>query len=222
MGPSAPTKWPRPATRLKKLDKDGDGKLTRRELMPPRPDLAGRPEGQPEGRPRPEQLVRRLMQGDKNGDGKLSRDELPERMQQAFDRLDANSDGNVSPDELKTGAERLREFLGRDGDSPKKRPNKGTGRQQRQVAAARNKLTRRGNRGAECPIDSATAPSLARRASGVGNNPRVSPTPARPALRVASAMLAGFFSDIVPDFSRIPPLPCSEPERFTPVLRRRG
>ena len=37
---------------------------------------------------------------DKNKDKKLSRDELPERMQQAFDRLDTNHDGFIDEEEF--------------------------------------------------------------------------------------------------------------------------
>jgi Ca2+-binding EF-hand superfamily protein len=106
---------------LKKLDKDGDGKVTRRELLSSREGggLAG------SDRPAPEQLIRRLMAGDKNNDGKLSREELPQRLQQGFDRLDANGDGGVSADELKSGLARLREAGGgRGAEALKKRLDK--------------------------------------------------------------------------------------------------
>lgn len=115
------------ADALKKLDKDGDGKVTRRELFPPRE--GGGPEGS--DRPAPEQLIRRLMAGDKNNDGKLSREELPERLQRGFDRLDANGDASVSADELKSGLERLREAGGgRGAEALKKRLEKADGKKE--------------------------------------------------------------------------------------------
>jgi len=115
------------ADALKKLDKDGDGKVTRRELLPPRE--GGGPKGS--DRPAPEQLIRRLMAGDKNNDGKLSREELPERLQRSFDRLDANSDGSASAEELKSGLERLREGGGgRGADALKKRLEKADGKKE--------------------------------------------------------------------------------------------
>lgn len=98
---------------LKKLDKNGDGKLTREELMPPPPG-GGRSfsrEGGPDVRFNAGQLARRLMNGDKNGDGKLQQEELPERMQEHFDRIDRNGDGAVDQDELKGAAERLQQRL---------------------------------------------------------------------------------------------------------------
>jgi Ca2+-binding EF-hand superfamily protein len=115
------------ADALKKLDKDGDGKVTRRELLPPRE--GGGPEGS--DRPAPEQLIRRLMAGDKNNDGKLSREELPQRLQRDFELLDANGDASVSADELKTGLERLREGGGgRGAEALKKRLEKANGKMQ--------------------------------------------------------------------------------------------
>lgn len=98
---------------LKKLDKNGDGKLTREELMPPPPG-GGRTfsrEGGPDVQVNPEQLARRLMNGDKNGDGKLQMEELPERMQERFDRMDTNGDGALEGDEVKSAAERLQRRL---------------------------------------------------------------------------------------------------------------
>jgi Ca2+-binding EF-hand superfamily protein len=81
---------------LKKLDKNGDGKLTQEELRPNLPPRV-RP-GQPQANA--EQAVTRLMQYDKNGDGKLSKEELPERMQSLVDRGDADKDGFLSKDEI--------------------------------------------------------------------------------------------------------------------------
>jgi Ca2+-binding EF-hand superfamily protein len=86
---------------LKKLDRNGDGKLTEDEL---RPALGGRggpgegPRGQ--GGANPEEMVARLMQFDRDGDGRLSKEELPERMAGLMARGDTNKDGYLSKDEL--------------------------------------------------------------------------------------------------------------------------
>lgn len=58
------------------------------------------------------------MERDANGDGKLSKDELPERMQRAFERLDKNSDGSIDADELKQMRRRGRP----DGGAGDKKP----------------------------------------------------------------------------------------------------
>lgn len=76
---------------LKKMDANGDGKLTRDELRRP-------PFGQPGGPSGPEGMLRRL---DRNNDGKVTKEELPERMQPNFSRLDLNGDGALDADELK-------------------------------------------------------------------------------------------------------------------------
>lgn len=84
------------AEALKKLDRDGDGKVTQRELFPPRP------EGAPEGfRPNPERMLAAMKQQDKNGDGKLSKEETGDRLRENFDRIDANGDGQLDDVELK-------------------------------------------------------------------------------------------------------------------------
>lgn len=79
---------------LKKLDKNGDGKLTEDELRPV-PGTGGAP-----GAAEAAQRVARLMEYDKNGDGKLAREEVPERMQNFFERLDADKDGFLTKEEL--------------------------------------------------------------------------------------------------------------------------
>jgi hypothetical protein len=79
---------------LKKLDKNGDGKLTEDELRPG-PGAGGAP-----GAAEAAQRVARLMEYDKNGDGKLAREELPERMQSFFERLDADKDGFLTKEEI--------------------------------------------------------------------------------------------------------------------------
>ncbi len=111
---------------LKQLDKDGDGKLSRQELMPPFP-----PGGFPgaggsfpgAGGPDPAAMIRRFQEADKNGDGKLSKDEVPEPLQRFFDRVDSNSDGELDREELRDAASRLRDFApGGENRPPPERP----------------------------------------------------------------------------------------------------
>jgi Ca2+-binding EF-hand superfamily protein len=111
---------------LKKLDQNGDGKLSADEVRPSFPGgrAGGRPGGRPgeEGRPgeggrrgpggsgeqarnSSDEMVQMLMEFDRNGDGKLAKAELPERMQGLFERSDANKDGLLTKEELKQSAE---------------------------------------------------------------------------------------------------------------------
>lgn len=91
---------------LKKLDKNGDGKLTEDEL---RPNFeGGRGPGGPGGGPAnnlSDETIKTLMEFDRNGDGKLSKEELPERMQGLLARGDADKDGFLTKEELKKMAE---------------------------------------------------------------------------------------------------------------------
>lgn len=68
-----------------RLDSDGDGMLDKRELA--RLPRAGQPNAAFFGRL------------DRDGDGRLSKEEVPEALRERFDRLDANSDGVVSAQE---------------------------------------------------------------------------------------------------------------------------
>ncbi|MCC7086995.1 MAG: hypothetical protein IT427_18505 [Pirellulales bacterium] len=127
------------ATALKKLDKNSDGEISREELLPPqfaggfgggfrgrpggdpgRPNEPGRPgePGRPDGgmrRPNPEALLARLKQLDKDGDGKFKKDELPERLQELFDKLDANGDEEIDEVEMKQALPRLMRRFGEGG-----------------------------------------------------------------------------------------------------------
>lgn len=92
---------------LRKLDRDGDGRITPEEMSP----MMGRGRG---GRGREEEgpgdagaideVVKTYLAFDKNGDGKLTRDEVPERMQGIFERGDTNHDGVLSAAELRAMA----------------------------------------------------------------------------------------------------------------------
>ena len=121
---------------LKKLDKNGDGRITRDELRPDRPDRRSRPEGRPEARTRrgpndrpgppggdpgrgpdgrpdrdgrgsPERFIEQVMNLDKDGDNRVSRDEASERLLQRFDRIDTDGNGFVEKSELEEIANRI-------------------------------------------------------------------------------------------------------------------
>jgi Ca2+-binding EF-hand superfamily protein len=105
---------------LRKLDRDGDGRITPEEMSP----MMGRGRG---GRGREEEgpadtgaieeTVKTYLAFDKNGDGKLTRDEVPERMQGVFERGDTNRDGVLSTAELRAMAQAQQQpGEGRDGE----------------------------------------------------------------------------------------------------------
>lgn len=94
------------AVALKKLDKNGDGKISGEELRPPRGEGRGRRGGG--------SFVDRIMGFDENGDGKISKSELPERMAQIMDRADSNGDGVLEKSEIEAMAQ---SFGGRRGDA---------------------------------------------------------------------------------------------------------
>lgn len=109
------------AAALKKLDRDGDGQITRREIMPG--PLAGDdPQRRRPGVGAPAQMLERLKRLDRNGDGKLAADELPPFLANRFNQLDANGDGSLDQDELKSAVESIRGPMRRPGDSPLRRP----------------------------------------------------------------------------------------------------
>src|SRR6478672_9051614 len=87
---------------LKKLDVNGDGKVTPDEFPRPAPRAGGPGRGRggsgvgdepPAAVPTPDELAAMLMAFDKNKDGKLTKAEVPERLQGVFARADENKDG---------------------------------------------------------------------------------------------------------------------------------
>ncbi|HWA97034.1 MAG TPA: EF-hand domain-containing protein [Pirellulales bacterium] len=95
------------AETLKRLDKDGDGSVSRQEALTAgrKGDMPGRPttaSGRPgEGGQFAEMMLARFKQADANNDGKLTKDEAPDRMRENFDRIDQNGDGFIDADEMK-------------------------------------------------------------------------------------------------------------------------
>ncbi len=110
--------------RLKAMDKDGDGKVSRSEFTGPAPrftqmdtDKDGQitmkearlamPAAQPAAPSNTNAeaagpMAARIKAMDKDGDGKISKDEFPRP--NAFDRLDVNNDGFLTPDEMPRAA----------------------------------------------------------------------------------------------------------------------
>ena len=100
------------AAALKKLDKNGDGKVGRDEirtelekLRPPRREQGGRRGGG--GGFGGRSFLDRIMEHDKNADGKISASELPERMAGLMDRGDKNKDGFLEKSEIETLSQNL-------------------------------------------------------------------------------------------------------------------
>lgn len=105
------------AAALKKLDKNGDGKVSQEEIKakldeirPPRREGGGRRRGGGGGfggfdR---ESFLNRIMEHDKNADGKISAGELPAVMAGLMDRGDKNKDGFLEKSEIETLSQNLR------------------------------------------------------------------------------------------------------------------
>jgi Ca2+-binding EF-hand superfamily protein len=100
---------------LKKLDKNGDGKITMDEL--PRFPMGGGPGGGGFPGPGGGQFLERILAMDRNGDGKITKEELPERMQGMFSQMDENGDGALDKEELKKVAARMGRGPGGPGEA---------------------------------------------------------------------------------------------------------
>jgi Ca2+-binding EF-hand superfamily protein len=74
---------------LKRLDRNGDGRLTEEELRP-----------RPSTMTMDQVLSNMIKQYDKDGDGKISTAEMPDRLRAMFGRADTNQDGFVTVAEL--------------------------------------------------------------------------------------------------------------------------
>jgi Ca2+-binding EF-hand superfamily protein len=109
-GEAAKTDAPKPGAgqfgpRLREMDKDGDGKITREEFQGPEANF-DRIDLNKDGVLTPGEVVRaaaaaaakRFQMMDKDGDGKLTREEFPGAAA-LFDRLDTDHDGFLSKDE---------------------------------------------------------------------------------------------------------------------------
>ena len=97
---------------LKKLDTNGDGKLTEEEV---RPNFGGGPggRGQRGGFGNPEDFAQRFTEYDKNKDNKLTKDEIPERMANFISRLDTNQDEVIDKAEWTEWGNRMQQRGGR-------------------------------------------------------------------------------------------------------------
>lgn len=105
------------ADALAKLDRNGDGSVSREEAMPPRPGQPGQP--QPGGRPEPGQMLAYMMRQDTNGDKAISKEEAGERLKENFEKIDRNGDGKLDETELKQMLERVQ---GAAANFPGRRP----------------------------------------------------------------------------------------------------
>ncbi len=118
-GTLSPDELKAAAKSLKKLDRDGDGSITRREAAPQQPQLLIRAKtDRPEiKRPNVVPVDRSLAQArsflkqfdkrDADGDGRLSRKEAPERLREHFARIDTDGDGLIGKAELKKAVGQL-------------------------------------------------------------------------------------------------------------------
>lgn len=108
---------------LRKLDRNGDGKLVRDEAGMQMMGRGGRGRGGNEGGEEPpaaapsaDELTDMLMAFDRNGNGKLEKAEVPERMQGLFERGDTNHDNLLTREEIAKLAQANRQQAGEQGE----------------------------------------------------------------------------------------------------------
>jgi Ca2+-binding EF-hand superfamily protein len=99
---------------LGKFDKDNDGKITLKEMRPPKHEDGDTPQGPPPGVHRPPPLIVAL---DADKDGTLSADELKNAPESLL-KLDKNKDGELSPEEIHPHGPPPPPQGGPDGDGP--------------------------------------------------------------------------------------------------------
>ena len=92
---------------LKKLDRNGNGRIEITEMRPQRREGDTRAQGRPFGAGPGNMVKFMLERHDNDGDGKLSGDEIPERMRSNLAQIDANDDGSVDKTELEAMAKRF-------------------------------------------------------------------------------------------------------------------
>lgn len=107
------------AERFAQADTNGDGVITKAELEEARKQMMGAGPGGPAARGGfdPAQLFARL---DKNGDGKLTKDELPARMAERLSKADANGDGVITKAEFEEAMKQVRGQFGRKAEAKSK------------------------------------------------------------------------------------------------------
>ena len=97
---------------LRKLDKNGDGKIDTAELKVVRKQLI---------EDRVNHIFKKL---DADGDGRISRDEAKGRIKEHFDRLDRNKDGYISREELRRAITAHARAAGKDAPAKDKSPER--------------------------------------------------------------------------------------------------
>lgn len=120
---------------LRKLDKNGDGRLTRDEAGLQMGGRGGRGRGEGEGggdeppspAPSAAELTDMLMAFDANHNGLLEKSEVPDRLQGLFERGDTNHDGVLTRDEITKLAEANRQQSAGGGRGEGRGPGRGPG-----------------------------------------------------------------------------------------------